>query len=41
MIRTLHRLARDRRGVTIIEFAIVLPVMLLMMMGLGDLLYQE
>lgn len=41
MIRTLHRLGRDRRGVTIIEFALVLPVMLLMMMGLGDLLYQE
>ena len=41
MIRTLHGIARDRRGVTIIEFALVLPVMLLTMMGLGELLYQE
>jgi len=31
---------RDRRGATIVEFAIISPVMLLMMMGLGDLLYQ-
>lgn len=34
-------LREDRRGATIIEFAIVAPVMCLLMMGLGDLLYQE
>ncbi|HVF92674.1 MAG TPA: TadE/TadG family type IV pilus assembly protein [Sphingomonas sp.] len=39
-LATLRALLRDRRGVTIIEFAIVAPVMLLMLMGLGDLLYQ-
>ena len=33
-------LARDTRGATIIEFAIVAPVMVLMTMGLGDLAYQ-
>lgn len=35
-----RRLTRDRRGATIIEFAMVAPVMLLLMMGLGDLLFQ-
>lgn len=35
------RIAGDRRGVTVIEFAIVSPVMLLAIMGLGDVLYQE
>jgi Flp pilus assembly protein TadG len=35
------RLRRDRRGATLLEFALVSPVMLLAMMGLGDLLYQE
>lgn len=39
--RTLNRLGGDRRGATIIEFAIVTPVMMALMMGLGDLLYQE
>jgi Flp pilus assembly protein TadG len=40
-IRGLIRLlAGNRRGATIIEFAIVAPVMLMLMMGLGDLLYQ-
>lgn len=34
------RLASDNRGNTAIEFAIVAPVMVLMMMGLGDLLHQ-
>lgn len=34
------RLAEDRRGATLIEFALICPVMLLMVMGLGDLLYQ-
>lgn len=37
----LSRLARERRGATIIEFAIISPVMCLLMMGLGDLMYQE
>lgn len=35
-----RRLVSDQRGATLIEFALVCPVMLLMMMGLGDLLYQ-
>ena len=42
-LRPLSRLARirgDRRGSAITEFAIVTPVMLLMMMGIGDMLYQ-
>ena len=34
-------LLRNRRGSTIVELAIVLPVMMLMIMGLGDLLFQE
>ena len=34
------RLLSDRRGVTVVEFAIIAPVMCLMMMGLGDMLYQ-
>jgi len=36
----LRSLRRDTRGATIVEFAIVAPVMILMMMGLGDLGYQ-
>lgn len=39
-VRKLRTLWRDRRGATVIEFAIVSPVMLLLIMGLGDLLYQ-
>ena len=38
-MRTL-RLARDTRGAALIEFAIIAPVMCLLMMGLGDMLYQ-
>lgn len=34
------RLSRDARGATIVEFAIVAPVMLLLIMGMGDLTYQ-
>ena len=41
MIRLLNRLRADRRGATIIEFAIITPVMMMVIMGLGDLLYQE
>jgi len=40
MVLLRRRLAKDRRGATLIEFALVCPVMLLIMMGLGDLLYQ-
>lgn len=40
MTRLAYRLAREERGVTIVEFAIVAPVMLFTIMGLGDLLYQ-
>lgn len=42
MIRltALRRLCRDSSGATIIEFAIIAPVMLLMIMGLSDLSYQ-
>lgn len=40
MRRLLPRLARDRRGATVIEFAIVLPVMLVLMMGMMELGYQ-
>ena len=41
MIRSaIARLRRDRRGVTIIEFAIVAPVMIALLMMLGDLLYR-
>lgn len=34
------RINRDTRGATIIEFAIVCPVMLLLIMGLSDLCYE-
>lgn len=37
----LHGLVIDRRGAALVEFAIVTPVTLLIIMGLGDLLYQE
>ncbi|MFW2853152.1 TadE/TadG family type IV pilus assembly protein [Sphingomonas sp. TX0543] len=40
MIALFRRLSRDRRGVTIVEFALVAPVMLILLMGLGDMLYQ-
>lgn len=33
-------LGRDTRGAAVVEFAIVSPVMILMLMGLGDLAYQ-
>ncbi len=36
----LRHFSSDRRGVTVIEFAMVLPVMLAMIMGLGELMYQ-
>lgn len=36
----LHSVRSDRRGVTALEFALILPVMLAMIMGLGELMYQ-
>ena len=38
--RFLKRLVREQSGVTIVEFGLVAPVMLLLIMGLGDMLYQ-
>lgn len=35
------RLRRDERGVTMIEFAVVAPVMLLLLMGFCDMAYQS
>ena len=35
-----RRLVRERRGVAVIEFAIILPVMLMVIMGLAELTYQ-
>lgn len=37
----LARLRADRRGAAVVEFAIIAPVMMLLLMGLGDLLYQQ
>ena len=39
--KLLARLRADRRGAAIVEFAIVSPVMMILLMGLGDLLYQQ
>jgi Flp pilus assembly protein TadG len=36
----LSRLREDRRGAAIVEFAIVVPVMLLMLMGFAELAYE-
>ncbi len=33
----LHRRARDRRGQTLVEFALILPIFLLVLMGILDL----
>ena len=40
MRRLFDRLRREQRGVTIIEFAIVCPVLLILLMGLSDLCFQ-
>jgi len=40
MIRHLAALRRDQRGVTIVEFALIAPVLLLMLMGLLDLAFN-
>lgn len=37
---TLGRLIRDRRGNTIVEFGFVAPIMVMVLMGLGEVLYQ-
>lgn len=39
--RLAKRLRGNRRGATIVEFAIVTPVMMVLLMGLFDLLYQQ
>ena len=39
--RRRRRIVGDRRGITVVEFAIISPVMLLIIMALGDILYQE
>lgn len=36
----LYSIRDDRRGATIIEFAIILPVLMMLLMGLFDLMYQ-
>lgn len=45
MIRGRHRawrnLPSDRRGATVVEFAIITPVFLIMLMGMGDIMYQS
>lgn len=40
-MRRLRRLARDTRGATVIEFAIIAPVLMTLIMGLGEMSYQE
>lgn len=39
-MRALRRLVRDQRGVTVVEFGLLAPVMCLMLMGLFDLLHR-
>lgn len=41
MTRRLLSIARDRRGVTAVEFGIVVPVLATLLLGLCDLLYQS
>jgi Flp pilus assembly protein TadG len=40
MIRSFRRLIRDRRGISAVEFAILSPVMMMMLMGFFDLAQQ-
>lgn len=40
MIRRRTGLRDDRRGATIIEFAIILPVLMMLLMGLFDMMFQ-
>lgn len=39
--KVMARLRADRRGAALIEFALVAPVMMILLMGLGDMLYQQ
>lgn len=39
--RATFRVSRDKRGTTIAEFAVVLPVMMIIIMGLLDLSYRQ
>lgn len=41
MRRLLRRLLGDERGATLVEFGFVVPLMVLVIMGLGEILYQE
>jgi Flp pilus assembly protein TadG len=41
VIARLRRLRGDTRAVTVVEFAIVTPVLMLLLLGLFDLLYQR
>jgi Flp pilus assembly pilin Flp len=41
MYALLRRLRQSRAGATVIEFAIVCPVFLVLVMGLGELAFQE
>lgn len=41
MRRLLARVVGDERAATLVEFGFVLPVMVLLIMGLGEILYQE
>ncbi|MFT3967027.1 MAG: TadE/TadG family type IV pilus assembly protein [Sphingobium sp.] len=38
--RILKRVAGDERGATLLEFALVAPIMLLLILGLGELTYE-
>lgn len=40
MRRLLHRIGRSERGATITEFAVVLPVMIVLLMGMMEYAYQ-
>lgn len=40
-LRTLRRLAANREGATLVEFAIVAPVLVLMIMGLFDIAHTQ
>ncbi|MDB5672609.1 MAG: hypothetical protein JWO25_3568 [Alphaproteobacteria bacterium] len=40
-IRNPFRIARDRKGISTVEFALVAPVLLLMIMGFFDLAHRE
>lgn len=39
-MRALSRLAKDRKGVAVVEFALISPVMIVLIMGFAEMLYQ-